>query len=91
MNQDALIDVVNVIADGGIPEATLLAFEYIRATCAEVGWPIPAEPVDLPDPLRGEVEDLARAYLDPCAFFVAYRLRRPIGCVGLQVQRKRNG
>ena len=86
MDQHASVDVEDVIAAGDVSQAAQLAFEYMAATCAEVGGPIPAAPVNLPDPLRSEVEDLARAYPPPGSFFVAYRLGHPIGCVGLQAK-----
>ena len=56
------VTVVDAIAAGLISEAAQLTFEYMASTCAEVGWPIPQSPSDLPESLQVEVVDLAQSY-----------------------------
>lgn len=83
---DLAIEVLDAFATGHVVEATELVFEYMAATCAEVGWRIPAAPTELPEPLRREVDDLAGAYAPPGTFLVGCRRGRPIGGVGLQMR-----
>jgi ribosomal protein S18 acetylase RimI-like enzyme len=80
------IEIIDALTGRQLSDATDLVFEYMAATLDEVGWPVPAQPSDLPEDWRREVDDLAVSYPSPGMFLVAYRHQRPIGGVGLQVR-----
>ncbi len=82
----ARLEIVDAFASGLTAEAAALAFEYMAATCAEVGWPVPARPSELPEPLRSEVADLPASYRSPGTFVVARRGGEVVGGVGMQVR-----
>jgi ribosomal protein S18 acetylase RimI-like enzyme len=76
----------HVIVDGlgaGRADAQTLVFEYMAATQAEAGRPVPAAISELPDVLRQECENLALVYRKPGTLLVGYVAGRPAGCVGL--------
>jgi ribosomal protein S18 acetylase RimI-like enzyme len=77
---------VHVIATtpAELADAEALVFEYMAATQAECGRPIPATPQDLPGVLRAEHDDLLAAFREPGALLLAYRDGVPLGCVGLK-------
>lgn len=76
--------VLDAIASGRHADATALVFEYMAATQAETGRPVPSDIDQLPAALRTECEDLDAAYRPPGVLLLAYRDRHPIGCVGLK-------
>jgi GNAT superfamily N-acetyltransferase len=82
---DVTVEVLDAFDTGHVAEAAALVFEYMAATCAEVGWPVPTAPSELPEPLRREVDDLVGAYAAPGTFLVGFRQGRPIGGVGLKM------
>ncbi|HEX6686708.1 MAG TPA: GNAT family N-acetyltransferase [Candidatus Limnocylindrales bacterium] len=67
-----------------VPRVRQLLFEYMAATQAERGRPVPATIDDLPEVLRDECANLAAAYRHPGALVVARRGDETVGCVGLQ-------
>jgi len=84
-------EVVEAVETGCTLEARELIFEYMAATCAEVGWPVPRTPAELPEVLRADVNDVADAYRMPGCFLLARGTEgdRPVlGGVGLQVRDK---
>jgi GNAT superfamily N-acetyltransferase len=85
VTDDEGLVIADAITARHLSDATGLVFEYMTATFAEVGWPVPSRPSDLPEPWRQEVGDLAASYPAPGRFLVAYRRQRPIGGVGMQV------
>lgn len=38
---DVTVEVLDAFDTGHVTEAAELVFEYMAATCAEVGWPVP--------------------------------------------------
>lgn len=76
--------VLDAIATNHHTDATALVFEYMAATMAETGRPVPADIDQLPSILRAECEQLETAYQAPGALLLVYRDRHPIGCVGLK-------
>lgn len=82
----ASIEIVDALANGKVPDAAELFFEYMATTLEEVGWSVPTKPSELPEEWRFEVEHLAADYPPPGALLVAYRRSSPIGAVGMQVR-----
>jgi GNAT superfamily N-acetyltransferase len=77
------VRVLDALAAGRDCDAVELVFEYMAATQAATGQPVPAGIGQLPATLARECRDLAAAYPAPGALLVAYRDGQPIGCVGL--------
>jgi putative acetyltransferase len=69
-------------ADRGGDAATLV-FEYMAATQAETGRPVPAGIGELPAVLQRECSSLQDVYRPPGVFLIADLGSRPAGCVGL--------
>jgi GNAT superfamily N-acetyltransferase len=85
-HKERAAEVLDAFSNGLVDDAAELVFDYMAATCAEVGWAVPASPSELPEPLRREVNDLVGAYAAPGTFLVCYRRGHPIGGVGLQMR-----
>jgi GNAT superfamily N-acetyltransferase len=66
-------------------DASALIFEYMAATQAETGRPVPAGVDDLPAPLQRECGNLGAVYRAPGVLLIAEHGGHPIGCVGLAV------
>lgn len=84
MTPSAPLTVLDAIAAGRTAEAAALVFEYMAATQAETGRPVPDYISRLPSVLRTECENLDSSYGAPGALLLAYRDQRPIACVGLK-------
>ena len=80
------VQVVDVTKSGRVSDAAELFFEYMAATYAELGLPVPAAPSELYEKWRSELEDPASAYPSPGGLLVAYRRDQPVGVVGMQVK-----
>ncbi|MEU1729728.1 GNAT family N-acetyltransferase [Streptosporangium sp. NPDC020145] len=61
-----------------------LIFEYMGATQAELGLPVPVSLDELPARMQNECRDPGSVYRDPGVFLVACHGDRPIGGVGLK-------
>jgi ribosomal protein S18 acetylase RimI-like enzyme len=68
-------------ARGG--DAAALVFEYMAATQAETGRPVPASAGELPAVLQRECGSLQDAYRPPGVLLIADAGSQPAGCVGL--------
>jgi ribosomal protein S18 acetylase RimI-like enzyme len=79
----ALLRVSDALAAGREREAAALVFEYMAATQAETGRPVPDSPDGLPPVLARECRDLAAAYPPPGVLLTARLGRYPAGCTGL--------
>jgi ribosomal protein S18 acetylase RimI-like enzyme len=78
-----LVTVVSAFpADRGA-EAAALVFEYMAATQAETGQPVPSGIDELPAALQHECRNLPVAYRPPGALLIADHDGSPAGCVGL--------
>lgn len=77
------VTIVGAFPAGRDGDAADLVFEYMAATQAETGRPVPAGPGELPGVLRRECRDLASVYRPPGALLIADCDGRPAGCVGL--------
>lgn len=77
------VRIVDGLAAGHRSDAADLVFEYMAATQAEAGRPVPVSISQLPPVLRRECEDLAACYARPGGLFIAYREGQPTGYVGL--------
>jgi GNAT superfamily N-acetyltransferase len=65
--------VIRVAAARGDGDAIELVFEYMAATQAETGQPVPAGIGDLPGVLQRECRDLQSVYRPPGVFLIAYQ------------------
>jgi hypothetical protein len=81
MTPSTPILVLDAITTGRSAEAEALVFEYMAATQAEVGRPLPTDVAELPEVLRTECDNIGSAYRAPGTMLLAYRGRHPIGCV----------
>ena len=75
--------VIDALAVGCESEAAELVFEYMAATQAETGRPVPDSPDGLPPVLARECRDLAAAYPPPGVLLTARIGRYRAGCAGL--------
>jgi putative acetyltransferase len=66
-------------------DAVAFAFEYMAATQAETGRPVPAGIGELPAVLQRECSGLQDVYRPPGVFLIAELGSRPVGCAGLAV------
>jgi GNAT superfamily N-acetyltransferase len=64
-------------------DAAALVFEYMAATQAENGRPVPAGIAELPAVLRRECSSLQAVYRPPGVFLIADRAGQAAGCAGL--------
>jgi hypothetical protein len=64
-------------------DAAALVFEYMAATQAENGRPVPAGIDELPAVLRHECSSLQDVYRPPGVFLIADLAGQPAGCAGL--------
>jgi GNAT superfamily N-acetyltransferase len=64
-------------------DAAALVFEYMAATQAENGRPVPDGIAELPAVLRRECTGLQDVYRPPGVFLIADLGGRPVGCAGL--------
>jgi putative acetyltransferase len=77
------VTVVSAFPAGRGGDAAALVFEYMAATQAETGQPLPAGIGDLPAALQRECADLPVVYRPPGALLIAGHSGQPVGCVGL--------
>jgi hypothetical protein len=70
-------------ASRGGDAAAALVFEYIAATQAENGRPVPSGIAELPAVLRRECSSLQDVYRSPGVFLIADLAGQPVGCAGL--------
>jgi GNAT superfamily N-acetyltransferase len=79
------VAVVNAfpVGRGGDGAAVALVFEYMAATQAETGRPVPAGIGELPAVLQRECGSLHDVYRPPGVFLIAELGGQPAGCVGL--------
>ena len=63
--------------------AAALVFEYMAATQAENGRPVPSGIAELPAVLRRECSSLQDVYRPPGVFLIADLVGQPAGCAGL--------
>lgn len=77
------VTVVSAFPAGRGGDAAALVFEYMAATWAETGQPVPARVGDLTPVLRRECRDLPAIYRPPGALLIADHSGQPAGCVGL--------
>lgn len=77
------VTVLSAFRAGRESDAAALVFEYMAATQAENGRPVPAAVSDLPAPLLRECGDLPAVYRPPGALLLADQGGSPAGCVGL--------
>jgi GNAT superfamily N-acetyltransferase len=64
-------------------DAVALVFEYMAATQAENGRPVPSGTAELPAVLRRECSGLQDVYRPPGVCLIADLAGQPAGCVGL--------
>ena len=64
-------------------DATALVFEYMAATQAETGRPVPGGIGELPPVLQHECRNLPAVYRPPGALLVTYAGQVAAGCAGL--------
>jgi GNAT superfamily N-acetyltransferase len=77
------VAVVSAFPAGRGSDAAALVFEYMAATQAETGRPVPADSGELPAVLQRECDSLHDVYRPPGVFLIAELGRQPAGCVGL--------
>ena len=77
------VSVIDAFPSGRGEDALALVFEYMAATQAEIGRPLPAGIAELPDFLRRECQDLQGVYQPPGALLIADCDGQLAGCVGL--------
>jgi GNAT superfamily N-acetyltransferase len=77
------VRVVSALPQVCTDEASALVFEYMAATQAETGHPVPVGINDLPAVLQHECRNLRAFYHSPGAMLIAYHGDQPAGCVGL--------
>jgi GNAT superfamily N-acetyltransferase len=75
--------VVSAFPAGRGDDATALVFEYMAATQAETGRPVPAGIGELPAVLQNECRNLPAVYRPPGALLIAFAGQVPAGCAGL--------
>jgi ribosomal protein S18 acetylase RimI-like enzyme len=75
--------VISAFAAGRGSDAAALVFEYMAATQAETGRPVPAGIDNLPAALQRECRDLQDVYRAPGVFLIADHGGQPAACVGL--------
>ena len=75
--------VLSAFPVGRESDALTLVFEYMAATQAETGRPVPAGIGELPAVLQRECSSLQRVYSPPGVFLIADLGTQPAGCVGL--------
>jgi GNAT superfamily N-acetyltransferase len=75
--------VISAFPAGRGGDAAALVFEYMAATQAETGRPVPAGIGDLPAVLQHECSNLRDAYRPPGVLLIADYGGQPFGCVGL--------
>jgi ribosomal protein S18 acetylase RimI-like enzyme len=78
-----LVTVVGAFAAGRGGDAAALVFEYMAATQAETGHPVPAGMAELPAILQCECQNLPAVYCLPGALLIADIDGQPVGCVGI--------
>jgi GNAT superfamily N-acetyltransferase len=77
------ITVVSAFPAGRGSDAAALVFEYMAATQAETGQPVPASISELPAVLQRECRNLPAVYHPPGALLIADHGGQPAGCAGL--------
>jgi putative acetyltransferase len=77
------VTAVSAFAAGRSGDAAALVFEYMAATQAETGQPVPAGIGELPAVLQRECRDMPAVYRAPGALLIADQSGQPAGCVGL--------
>jgi GNAT superfamily N-acetyltransferase len=77
--------VISAFPAGRGGEAVALVFEYMAATQAETGRPVPSDIAELPAVLRRECRSLHDVYRPPGVFLIADLDGQPAGCAGLAV------
>ncbi len=75
--------VTNAFPAGRSGDAVTLVFEYMAATQAETGRPVPAGVGDLPAVLQRECSSLQDVYRPPGVFLIADFADEAAGCTGL--------
>ncbi len=75
--------VVSAFPAGCGGDATALVFEYMAATQAETGRPVPGGIGELPPVLQHEYRNLPAVYRPPGALLVTYAGQVAAGCAGL--------
>lgn len=80
-----LIIVASAFSGGRDSAAAELVFEYMAATQAETGQPVPAAAGDLPAVLAREYRELREVYRPPGDLLVAEYGGHLVGCAGLAV------
>jgi len=78
-----VVTVTSAFTAGRDGTAAALVFEYMAATQAQTGHPVPAGIGELPPVLQRECRDLPAVYRPPGALLIAHHCGRPVGCVGL--------
>jgi len=79
----APVTVTSAFPAGRGGDAVALVFEYMAATQAETGRPVPAGIAELPAVLRRECSRLPDVYRPPGALLIADLGGQPVGCAGL--------
>jgi len=79
----ATVTVTSAFPAGRGGDAVALVFEYMAATQAETGRPVPSAIAELPAVLRRECSSLHDVYRPPGVFLIADLGGRPAGCAGL--------
>jgi len=79
----SIVTVTSAFPAGRADDAAALVFEYMAATQAENGRPVPANIAELPAVLRRECDSLQDVYRPPGAFLIADLASQPVGCAGL--------
>jgi GNAT superfamily N-acetyltransferase len=77
------VTVVSAFPGGRSGDAAALVFEYMAATQAETGQPLPAGIAELPAVLQRECSSLPAVYQPPGVLLIADHSGQPAGCVGL--------
>lgn len=67
-----------------LAQSRALVFEYLALTQGERGRPVPANPDELPELLRTDLDELPARYAGPGALFLAFEGDQAYGCVGLR-------
>ena len=79
----SIVTVTSAFPAGRADDAAALVFEYMAATQAENGRPVPAGIGELPAVLHRECSSLHDVYRPPGDFLIADLSGQPVGCVGL--------
>ena len=88
----AAVTVTSAFPAGRGDAAAAFVFEYMAATQAENGRPVPAGIGELPAALRRECSSLPDVYRPPGVFLIADLDGQPAGCVGpLGLARRAHG